>query len=342
MQRNGNEHTASPSETQKTWSRIWNLNIPPKVRIFLWKSAHDAIAAEANLAAHHIPCTPRCVLCRYHKADTNHVLFFCQAVKEAWKRTEWWQSIKNARRISSESMTIHWILTLEKRDLERVAMKMWGIWKERCDRTHSNQDSKNKTRLTAYWTDTLLDQFHQEMSKLSTVNDSPSNARDTESYTQLPDGHIMKVDAAYKEASAAYAVGYYIYDKGGKPLAAGYHKINPPGSVLAAEITAITHGLSVWKSLSQDAVSIFSDCKEAINEITTNNPFKGYEESLISKARRQIQDPCVQDIRYLPRQYTKEAHMLAQLATKSNHPHAWVGSDIPRHILSLAQDYFPM
>lgn len=67
----------SPSTTPQIWPKIWRLNLPPKVRIFLWKAAHDAIASEANLNIHHVPCPPRCVLCGFHWADTNHAIFSC-------------------------------------------------------------------------------------------------------------------------------------------------------------------------------------------------------------------------------------------------------------------------
>lgn len=80
---NNNDQAGSTSCTPIPWSRIWNLKLPPKVKIFLWKTAQNAIAAEANLKAHHVSCQSRCVLCGYFNADTNHALFFCQEVKEA-------------------------------------------------------------------------------------------------------------------------------------------------------------------------------------------------------------------------------------------------------------------
>lgn len=48
-----------------TWGAIWDMHIPPKIKIFIWKATHGAIATEANLHKHHIPINFRCVLCGF-------------------------------------------------------------------------------------------------------------------------------------------------------------------------------------------------------------------------------------------------------------------------------------
>lgn len=55
---------SNPAET--LWNTIWNLDIPPKERIFTWKVAHDIVATEANLTLHRVPTNPRCTLCGFH------------------------------------------------------------------------------------------------------------------------------------------------------------------------------------------------------------------------------------------------------------------------------------
>lgn len=309
------------------------------MKIFLWKATQNAVAAEANLAAHHIPCLPRCVLCGHHNANTNHVLFFCQAIKKAWNETPWWPVIKKSKGISEDSLTSHFILSLTEPALEQVAMKMWGIWKERCDWTHSTGGSRPGKMIQANWTETFLHQFQYERAKLTANENAATSTTYTNQLNYGRDTDILKVDAAYNEATMSFAIGFFILDKDGTPRAAGFHKINPPGSVLAAEVKAISDGLQFWRSISQEPVMILSDSKEAINAIYSDSQFKGYEESSIIMARSLIRNSPVTGVRFCPRSHNKEAHTLAQIATKSPLPQAWVGEDIPRHILSLAQDY---
>lgn len=64
------------SEKSSLWSKIWALNIPPRVKVFVWKFAHDIVAAEANLIKHHVPGSSMCVLCSFHWSNSTHSIFF--------------------------------------------------------------------------------------------------------------------------------------------------------------------------------------------------------------------------------------------------------------------------
>lgn len=75
---------ASSSQKDPFWKTLWGLNIPKKVKIFIWKAAHDIIASEVNLVQHHVPGNRKCVLCGFFWYDTAHTLFFCQVSKAAW------------------------------------------------------------------------------------------------------------------------------------------------------------------------------------------------------------------------------------------------------------------
>lgn len=83
------ELSTSPGLTQSEGSGessskdpLWKLNIPQKVRIFIWKMAHNALATEANLQRHHVPINPRCDICGYHYANTTYAILFYQGIQE--------------------------------------------------------------------------------------------------------------------------------------------------------------------------------------------------------------------------------------------------------------------
>lgn len=77
----------SCSTKDQFWNIIWNLQIPPKFKIFIWKMALDIITSEANLVRQHVPGDPRCLLCGYYCANTTHVVFFCQVSRQGWKNS---------------------------------------------------------------------------------------------------------------------------------------------------------------------------------------------------------------------------------------------------------------
>lgn len=65
------------------WKIIWNLNLPPKVRIFLWRASKNFIPASMNLFDHYVPVNGVCALCKINYATTCHVLFILSGYKRS-------------------------------------------------------------------------------------------------------------------------------------------------------------------------------------------------------------------------------------------------------------------
>lgn len=57
-------------------------------------------------------------------------------------------------------------------------------------------------------------------------------------------GYSLFVDAAYNNLKFEYATSFFISNTEGKIWAAGYQRISPPGSVLAAELKDILKGIT--------------------------------------------------------------------------------------------------
>lgn len=107
---------------------------------------------------------------------------------------------------------------------------------------------------------------------------------------------------------------------------------------MAAELQAIQDGLRFWELHRPGPIRILSDSIDDIHSIRNMKNFKGVEEDLINTLDMQLKDPLVEGVWYCQCKENVLAHTLAKRATKSPHPQAWVGDDIPRQILSLARD----
>lgn len=77
----GKNKAKSSSTNEKIWRIIRNLQVPPKVKIFLWIMTNDSIACEANLKSHHVPVDPRCVICDFNWANTTHSVSFARELR---------------------------------------------------------------------------------------------------------------------------------------------------------------------------------------------------------------------------------------------------------------------
>ncbi|KAL5783106.1 hypothetical protein ACOSP7_008135 [Xanthoceras sorbifolium] len=66
---------------QKWWKILWHLNIPPKVRIFIWRLYHEAIPSLLNLSYRKIVVNPLCPCCNQNMEFSAHTLFCYPKVK---------------------------------------------------------------------------------------------------------------------------------------------------------------------------------------------------------------------------------------------------------------------
>ena len=70
------EHS-SAWEHGMTWGRIWKLNVPPKVRTFIWRAYCNCLPTRNNLCRRKVRIEPICEFCRQEPDTTSHVLWSC-------------------------------------------------------------------------------------------------------------------------------------------------------------------------------------------------------------------------------------------------------------------------
>lgn len=67
------------------WEIHWKLDVPSKVKIFIWKALRGTVPGYAILAARHIPVSPQCPVCKSGAENIKHLLFTCDRAHKVWK-----------------------------------------------------------------------------------------------------------------------------------------------------------------------------------------------------------------------------------------------------------------
>lgn len=68
--------------TIKTFSELWTLQLPEKIKITLWKVYNDFIPTYANLNKRNIPTPVVCPLCQESTETIDHLLRFCSVTSQ--------------------------------------------------------------------------------------------------------------------------------------------------------------------------------------------------------------------------------------------------------------------
>ena len=70
------------------WSTIWMLNIPNKIKHFLWRACSESLPTKKNLYRRKLITNANCDFCHDHLEDVIHALWDCHLVKEIWWQEE--------------------------------------------------------------------------------------------------------------------------------------------------------------------------------------------------------------------------------------------------------------
>jgi len=73
---------------------IWNLDIMPKIKVFLWQLCHKALPSRGTLLRRGIQLDPLCPACNTEIEDTDHIFIHCPMAQKVWEMavTQQWIS----------------------------------------------------------------------------------------------------------------------------------------------------------------------------------------------------------------------------------------------------------
>jgi hypothetical protein len=72
------------SANNPVWKILWKLQIPSKIKIFIWRAIHGIIPLKCILANRHIGNSSECPICKQGPEDIQHLLFLCPATQDLW------------------------------------------------------------------------------------------------------------------------------------------------------------------------------------------------------------------------------------------------------------------
>jgi hypothetical protein len=135
------------SANNPVWKILWQLKLPSKIKIFIWRSLHGIVPLKSILANRHVGTSGACPVCYQGAEDIRHLLFICPAAQEIWQAMELQDLIQEA--VSTDragSAILEHILRREDNEIhgfqsvslkEVVMTTCWYLWWMRRRRTHS-------------------------------------------------------------------------------------------------------------------------------------------------------------------------------------------------------------
>lgn len=318
---------------EKVWKTIWNLQIPQKIKIFLWKAVQNILPVKDNMARRHISPSRTYPLCNLDAKTTKHTLFLC-----SWTHPVWFglqiQCIPTPSKVNSfgnwlgqKFMVIQQIPETSQFGLISLACALWTIWKSR------NQGVFGTVKInpmsTLVQTNVLISDYVGFAN--STSRGNPQQVRSGFSISRWRPSvrGVLKIntDANVQIHRNLSVSGVVIRDDRGK-LLSGLTRKHRVSSSLIAEGLTLRDGIALASSLGLDKIVLESGSLELI-------------QTCMKEIMRGDISAIVRDIWNLQRSFShcgftwvnsqgnELAHFVASLAVRDALPSNWVYNNPP-------------
>jgi hypothetical protein len=120
--------SASLDDDTKRWKTLWSSRAPGKMKITLWRFAHDCLPCGHQLQKRHVPASPTCVFCNQYET-VEHALLFCQFAREVWQqvKTVFTVHLRRSCFTSPRTWTLDFLGRCSKVEATVVIVALWHI-----------------------------------------------------------------------------------------------------------------------------------------------------------------------------------------------------------------------
>ena len=111
---------------KKVWKAIWKLQVPPKIRNFIWRACHNALPTKQALMRLKIVADPICERCKLDVEDAEHALWSCPELDVVWADQVPW-NFRQEVGFSGVKELLSWMVE-KGTPLEQFAFTAWSVW----------------------------------------------------------------------------------------------------------------------------------------------------------------------------------------------------------------------
>ncbi|CAH9084823.1 unnamed protein product [Cuscuta epithymum] len=276
-------------ENRQAWTRVWKLNLPPKMKTFFWQVCTDCLPSKERLLQRRVSVWPVCSTCGVDRESTLHVFQDCVLAKEVW-----WSQNKSFLQVGATTFAA-WADAVKgrcsKEELEQFVLICWSLWKSRNDKLWKN--------ISTFWRgvvargETMLAGWKEARVQQSDWKASSGGERGggdgTQGKWQPPGAGVVKinVDAAVHSHGDWRGLGLVARNDKGSFIAGRSVRERGRFSVSTTEALAIREAV-LWAAQAGWAeVIIESDALSVVQRIADSDGIS-YEDNIFAEIRHMI------------------------------------------------------
>ncbi|CAN1837440.1 Putative ribonuclease H protein At1g65750 [Linum perenne] len=294
------------------WRRLWQMEVPPKMRHLLWRASRGVLPTRSALNRRGIYMEDKCELCGELGETVTHLFLNCEVSKRCWRLAggEELLPATNSASVEWKDWWMNLLASGRKESLECMAAMAWGIWRERNDRVWNHKQKpealivKLATELIHDWKKAQQQRHHDEQVQA---------ARGCDKWHKPPPTYIkINCDAAVFSENRAFGIGLIARDEDGTMLGYKMETRQCCLPVRECEAVAVVAGIAWAVEQGMHRVVIETDCQAVQLALEGNTQDDSEFGELIARGRALLQTiPRVQ-VKFVRRSGNTVAHVLAR------------------------------
>lgn len=312
-----------PNASEVRWSHLWGLNVPAKVRLFLWRICSDSLPLNPVLAARHVEVNALCPVCNLEQETSLHALVSCQFAIAVWATScigifspaagtflAWWNAVCN--KFKADDVCV-------------VAMTLWAIWNNRNDWVWNGKHAPAVRVIGSALN--LLSQWTVAQKSFRKTSSNPVAEGDFKWVRPVAGTVKCNIDGSVFEAQGKVGFGFVIRNDLGHFLHARNGSISAPLDPLLAEAISCREALSWIKDAGLSNVCVEADSLILILALRGDFSDSSYIGSVIQDCKILAQDILGVNFRFVFRSANQVAHCLARASASLSDSGYW--EDVP-------------
>ncbi|KAL5783292.1 hypothetical protein ACOSP7_008321 [Xanthoceras sorbifolium] len=241
------------------WKKLWELQIPSKIKIFCWRACREALPTRGCLFKRGIGDSNLCPFCSRVPESVDHAFWGCKANRSSWKECPFFSELNFLRSVDFFDRFV-WVFSCCS--LKQVLCFVVGSWFALSDRNLRIHNTLPPP-VSNLWSKALCF-VDSSLLSIQVPLQVVSASRSVPRWSPPLAGFKFNVDAAVDVASGKFGVGIVARDQRGCLKSAAALIFPSFFSVAAAEARAVFEGFKLAVSSSLSPFFVESDSLEIV------------------------------------------------------------------------------
>ncbi|CAN0915917.1 Putative ribonuclease H protein At1g65750, partial [Linum grandiflorum] len=293
------------------WKTLWNAKLPPKMKQLLWRLAHGVVPTRSQLAHRGVEILDICGSCSQPGESLEHLLFECPVALDCWKQAGLWQWMVDTRTQTQDirAWIFHILQTGAEFNIQRAAMVVWAVWRERNERIWNFVASTSNTII---WRAAMDLEDWVEAHKRQSGQGKRTALEFQKWHAPKPGMFKCNVDIATFPDLAAHGVGLVMRNMTGQVLHFAMSQIQGCREAREEEAAALVDAMEWVRGMGYDHVMFETDSQVTTSAILKDEPDYTEFGRSIKKCQHILRSTPLFKVRWIRRSGNEVAHELAR------------------------------